>query len=132
MVLDWQKLTELTRGEPLQVEKVRLTQSGIALEGPFSLPPLAQLSFEDQVFVIAFLRTHGSIKEMEALFGVSYPTIKNRLNRISTQFEYVEIQRETGADKTPTTADRRKRILDELEAGKIDASQAVKALKEIK
>ena len=38
---------------------------------------------DDQVFIGAFVRSHGSIKEMERLFGVSYPTIKNRLNRLS-------------------------------------------------
>jgi len=40
---------------------------------------------EDQVFVAAFLRSHGSIKEMEQVFGVSLSTIKARLNRISAQ-----------------------------------------------
>ena len=132
MALDWQKLTELTHGGRIEVERVRLPETGVAIEGPFALPPLAQLSFEDQVFIIAFIRTHGSIKEMEQLFGVSYPTIKNRLNRIASQFEYVEVKRETGPELPATAADHRKRILDDLEHGRIDAAQAVKALKEVK
>ena len=45
---------------------------------------------EDQVFVAAFLKSHGSIKEMEQVFGVSYPTVKARLNRIAGQLEFVE------------------------------------------
>ena len=85
MPQDWQALTRLTSGRPLRIERVRLTDADIAIEGPFELPPLAQLSAEDQVFVAAFVRAHGSIKEMEKLFGVSYPTIKNRLNRIGAQ-----------------------------------------------
>ena len=60
------------------------------IEGQFTLPELARLTLEDQVFVVAFLRSHGTIKDMEQTFGVSYPTIKARLNRISSQLEFVE------------------------------------------
>src|ERR1700744_3006266 len=88
--MDWQELTKLTRGQPFVVERVRLAGSGVAIEGEFELPQLAQLSVEDQVFVTAFVRCHGSIKEMERIFGVSYPTIKSRLNRIAQSLEFVE------------------------------------------
>ena len=54
-------------------------------------PPLARLSGEDQLFLIAFVKSDGSIKEMERIFGISYPTVKNRLNRIAAQLDYVEI-----------------------------------------
>src|SRR6266545_2731897 len=84
---DWKDLTQMTGGAPMLIERVRLPETQVAIEGAFELPPLAQLPFEDQVFVAAFVRSHGSIKEMERLFGVSYPTIKNRLNRISAVLE---------------------------------------------
>ena len=45
---------------------------------------------DDQIFVAAFVRCHGSIKQMEKFFGVSYPTIKNRLNRIASSLEFVD------------------------------------------
>ena len=64
---------------PLVIERVRIPGKEIAIEGAFTLPELARLSLEDQIFVTAFLRSHGSIKEMEQVFGVSYPTIKARL-----------------------------------------------------
>src|SRR6185436_5430333 len=88
---DWQALTELTQGRPIVVERVRLPERGIAIEGAFELPKLAQLAAEDQVFVAAFVRSHGSIKEMEQVFGVSYPTVKARLNRIAAMLEMVEM-----------------------------------------
>ena len=69
---------------------VRLAGSDIAIEGSFELPQLARLAAEDQIFVVAFLRSHGSIKEMERIFGVSYPTIKSRLTRIAESLEFVE------------------------------------------
>src|SRR5271154_5828874 len=88
--LDWQELTKLTQGQPIQVERARIVEKDIVIEGRFELPQLARLNMEDQVFVTAFVRCHGSIKEMEQIFGVSYPTIKSRLNRIAQSLEFVE------------------------------------------
>lgn len=87
---DWQDLTRLTQGAALVVERVRLADTGVAIEGSFALPQLAQLTQQDQVFVAAFVRSHGSIKEMERLFGVSYPTIKSRLERVSKALSFVD------------------------------------------
>ena len=118
MMQSWQELTKLSGGTPLVVERVRLVNSGIAIEGGFDLPPLAQISAEDQVFVVAFLQSHGSIKEMERVFGVSYPTVKNRLNRISGQLEYVE------TDPVPSQFE----ILAQLQRGEITAAEAITGL----
>src|ERR1700686_5471959 len=87
---DWQELTKLTEGRPLVIERVRIPEKDLAIEGLFELPQLARLNLEDQVFIIAFVRSHGSIKEMEQTFGVSYPTIKARLNRIASSLEFVD------------------------------------------
>ena len=115
---DWQALSELTRGRPVVVERVRLTEHDVAIEGAFELPRLAQLSAEDQVFVAAFVRSHGSIKEMEQVFGVSYPTVKARLNRIAATLEFVE------TDPQPGRAD----VLERLARGEITADQAISDL----
>jgi hypothetical protein len=115
---DWQELTRLTQGAPLSVERVRLTDRDVVLEGQFALPQLARLSAEDQVFVAAFLKSHGSIKEMEQVFGVSYPTVKARLNRIAGQLEFVE------TDPKPS----RNEVLDRLARGEISATDAIREL----
>lgn len=119
---DWKELTELTRGKPILVERIRLRETGIAIEGQFELPALAQLSMEDQIFVSAFVKTHGSIKEMEKLFGVSYPTIKNRLNRVSESLGF-------GVPDAPRGSETRLEILARLERGEITAEEAAKELK---
>ena len=75
---DWSKLTEMTGGESVTIERVRTDSSNIAIEGEFRLPPLAKVSGADQIFVAAFLHCHGNIRQMERWFGVSYPTIKNQ------------------------------------------------------
>ena len=116
--LDWNELTRLTDGAPFVVERVRLAGKDIAIEGAFAPPQLARLTAEDQVFVAAFLRSHGSIKEMEQVFGVSYPTIKARLNRIAGALEFVE------TDPTPS----RHEILDRLSRGEITADEAIAVL----
>src|SRR5512136_406293 len=103
MALDWQALTRLSGGVRLEVERVRLVDQDVAIEGRFDLPPLAQLTAEDQVFVAAFVRCHGSIKQMEKYFGVSYPTIKNRLNKIGSQLSFVEIEQGSEIESPPPT-----------------------------
>ena len=118
--MDWQELTELTRGQAFVVERVRLVDSGIAVEGQFEPPQLAQLSVEDQVFVAAFVRSHGSIKEMERTFGVSYPTIKSRLNRIAERLDFVDV------DPAPTGAN----VVDRLRRGEISTEQALAELEQ--
>jgi hypothetical protein len=119
---DWQELTHLTQGQPLTVERVRLTQRDIAIEGSFELPQLARLNLEDQVFITAFVRSHGSIKEMEQTFGVSYPTIKARLNRIAKSLDFV--------DTNP--APSRTEVLDRLKRGEISAQNAIRELEAFK
>ena len=116
--MEWQELTKLTQGQPLVVERVRLTGKGVAIEGAFELPQLARLSAEDQVFVVAFVRSHGSIKEMEQVFGVSYPTIKARLNRIAGSLEFVETNPAPG----------RSEVLERLQRGEISAGEAIAEL----
>ena len=120
--LDWQELTRLTQGQPIVVERVRLTEKGIAIDGGFELPQLARLSLEDQVFITAFVRSHGSIKEMEQVFGVSYPTIKSRLNRIAKSLEFID------TNPTPSRAE----ILDRLQRGEMSADEAVRELEAVK
>lgn len=120
-VKDWKELTTLTQNKSLIVERVRLTENDIAIEGPFELPALAKLTIEDQVFVMAFVGTHGSIKEMEKVFGVSYPTIKGRLNKISEQLQLVDI------NPAPSKAD----ILEKLNRGEITAQQAAEMLRTV-
>ena len=119
---EWQELTRLTQGRPVAVERVRLADGGAAIEGSWELPQLARLAAEDQIFVTAFVRSHGSIKEMERIFGVSYPTIKARLNRIGESLEFV--------DTNPQPS--RVEILQRLRRGEIDADAAIEELEGLK
>jgi hypothetical protein len=119
---DWQELTQLTRGQRIVVERVRLAEKDIAIEGSFELPQLARLSLEDQVFITAFVRSHGSIKEMERVFGVSYPTIKARLTRIAGTLEFVE------TNPNPSKSE----ILERLRRGETTPEDAIREMEALK
>ncbi len=119
MVKDWRELTRITGGDSIIIEKVKLPASDISIEGDFELPPLARLTMEDQVFVAMFVHCHGSIKEMEQIFGVSYPTIKNRLNRIADQLEVIKVD----------TVQAKSDVLAQLERGEITVDEAIRRLK---
>jgi hypothetical protein len=117
---DWQELMRFAAGEPFVVERIRLERRNIMVEGRFAPPPLAAIAPEDQVFVAAFVRSHGSIKDMEQLFGVSYPTVKARLNRIAAALPFVD------ESPPPPPADD---ALARLERGEISVAEALAALK---
>jgi hypothetical protein len=115
---DWHDLTALTGDKPFVVTSVRLADSQIVVQGEFELPVLARLRHEDQVFVGEFVRCHGSIKHMEKAFGVSYTTIKNRLNRITELLRMVQVEQPSQSSD----------VLDLLERGEISAGEAAERL----
>jgi len=119
MVHDWFDLLKISQGEDIIIERVRLKNKDMVIESQFNLPPLSRLNIEDQIFIIAFIRIRGSIKEMETLFGISYPTVKNRLNKIAQQLEFVEVN--------PPAS--RTEILDQLEKGEITVEEAENKLR---
>jgi len=121
---DWHELTDLTGDRRFLVTEVRL-ETGISIQGEFDLPPLARLRYEDQVFVSEFVRSHGSLKDMEKAFGISYPTVKNRLNRIIGQLQLVEVGDGTAVTPSPAPDD----TLDLLERGEISADEAAERIR---
>ncbi len=104
-------------GQPMEIARVECHGCGLAMEGEFEVAPLARLSEQDQVFVHGFLRHHGSIKKMERLFGVSYPTVKNRLNAITAELDH------SYRGPSPHSL-----VLEELARGEISVEQAMEKL----
>ena len=102
---------------PLTVTRMVCPTCSLKLETEFEVPSLARLSLADQVFVVAFVRHHGSIKKMEQLFGISYPTVKNRLRAISREL-----------DRTFEVPSTNSEILDQLARGEISVDDALEQL----
>ncbi len=120
MFHSWKKLTSLTAGKKFLISRITIPEDEIEIEGSFRLPPMAELSMEDQIFAAAFLKTHGSIKQMETIFRISYPTVKNRLNSIADKLDIVDVD----VDIKPPASN----VLDKLEQGEIDVDQALKEM----
>jgi len=75
-------------------------------------------------FIFAFVRNEGKINRMEQELGVSYPTIRNRLHEVIRALGY-----EPGKDETPeVNAEKRSSVIADLEAGRINAEQAMRLL----
>jgi hypothetical protein len=104
-------------GKAMRINRTHCHECDVFLEGEFELSPLAKLSLEDQMFVIAFLRNHGSIKKMESLFGISYPTVKNRLNAIGSQLD-------SSFEAPPSNSV----ILEQLARGEISVEEALERM----
>lgn len=66
----------------MKVKKLVCTQCSTEVDGLFSFPVLASLSSDDQFFIIDFIKTGGSLKEMASKMKLSYPTIRNQLDEI--------------------------------------------------
>ena len=103
--------------QPFKVTRLACPTCNLAMEGQIELSPLDQLSPDDQTFVMAFVRHHGSIKKMEELFGVSYPTVKNRLNAIAARL-----------DKSMQAPSPRAYVLEQLASGEINVDEALEKL----
>ena len=110
----------------LAVSRLWCADCDLAIEGRFDLGSLASLSQEQLAFVITFVRCEGKFTRMEREMGLSYPTLRGRLHEIIRALGY-----EPGAEEpaeAPPDEDARRRILDELDAGHIDAETALRHL----
>jgi hypothetical protein len=95
------------------------------VEGRFTSGQFASLSPEQIEFVITFVRCEGKINRMEQEVGLSYPTIRNRLQEVIRTLGF-----EPGKEEAPEmTEDNRRSILDDLNAGKINADVAMRMLR---
>jgi len=102
---------------PLTVSRMVCPTCNLRLESDFEIPALARLSVEDQIFVAAFVRYHGSIKKMERLFDISYPTVKNRLNAIGREL-----------DRSFEVPSGNSEVLERLARGEITVERALEEL----
>ena len=115
--MDISKARCLDCERPLVVSSMVCPSCDVRVESKFEVSALASLPVEDQLFVVAFVRHHGSIKKMEGLFGISYPTVKNRLNAIAGRLD--------ASFEVPSTNEQ---VLELLSAGEITVDEAVERL----
>ena len=106
---------------PLEVSRLTCPDCAMQIEGRFPLPELMRLERADQEFIAGFVRASGSLKEMGEKLGLSYPTVRNRLDEIIARLE-----------ATPASGQaERRRLLDAVARGQLSVKDAVKRLEEI-
>jgi hypothetical protein len=115
----------VTGGE-LYISELAGDESGITIRGRFELPRYCRLNTEQMAFMEAFLRNRGVISSVERELGISYPTVKSRLDALLETLELApppedEDKRKKTADRA---ADKKRKILEQLERGEISADEA--------
>jgi hypothetical protein len=111
----------------LLVTRLHCPSCDTVIEGSFASTggPLARLTPEQVQFVFTFVRCEGRFNRMEDEMGISYPTIRNRLYEVIRALGFEPGKEDPVVRLTP---DDRRRILEELEQGKINPEQARKML----
>jgi hypothetical protein len=109
----------------LTVVRLHCSSCDTSIEGNFSAGQFSNLTPEQLEFIFTFVRSEGKINRMEQELGVSYPTIRNRLNEVIRALGY-----EPGREEpVEITQERRNSILEDLSAGRITADEATRFLR---
>ena len=109
----------------LTITRLRCEACDTSLDGRFSGGPFAHLTHEQMDFILIFIRCEGKLNRVEVEMGLSYPTLRNRLQEIIRALGY-----EPGKDETPDVSeDRRRQVLEDLDNGKLNADAAMRILR---
>ncbi len=114
-------------GSSLSVAKLKCYKCESELSGNFKLCKFCQLDDEMKEFVEVFIKCRGNIKEVERELGISYPTVRSRLDKAIQALGY-RVDEEPNREKVSLA---RQDILQQLSAGKIGAEEATKLLKQL-
>jgi hypothetical protein len=114
--------------EALQVTRLHCPACHTAIEGDFSLGPFQRLTPEHLAFLGVFVKNRGVIRDVERELGISYPTVRNRLDDLIRALGY-----DVGDEATPAAAgeepEHRRQVLERLSRGELSAEQALRLLK---
>ena len=113
-------------GEPLTITRLHCRACDTTIEGRFFAGRLSQLNPEQLQFVETFLQCEGKIKAVEEKLGISYPTVRSRLNDVRIAMGF-EVSPED--EPTSLSEDDRKHVLEDLAAGRISSDEAVTLLR---
>jgi len=112
--------------ENMSITELKCNHCQTTIKGKFTQGKFSNLSADQLKFVEVFIRSRGNIKEVEREMGISYPTVRNKLDEVIAALGY-RVEDSPDDEK----AEKRKEILDSLEEGEIDSSRAVELLKNI-
>jgi len=120
-------VSDPTNGQDLVITELAGEESGITIRGRFEIPRYARLSEENEQFLETFLRCRGMLNSVEKELGISYPTVKSRLEALLSALELSPVKDETS--KKDKSAEKKAKILEQLERGEITADEAKAKIK---
>ena len=109
----------------LHVTKLACHHCHTKLEGEFEPCKFCSLNSEQKAFLEVFIKSRGNIKEVERELGISYPTVRSRLDNVLEAMGYRLDEPALSAD----VSSRRREILDALAKGDISSDDAVKLIR---
>ena len=114
-------------GGEISVTRIHCMECDSTIEGRFTAGFFAQLTHEQLYFIETFIRCEGKITRMETELGLSYPTIRNRLQEVIRAMGF-----EPGGGDEPAglNGEQRQKVLEELDAGKITVEKAMNLLQD--
>ena len=110
-------------GSDTEVTKISCNECDTHMEGHFQLCKFCRLTSEQKAFADVFIKCRGNIKEVEKELGISYPTVKNKLEEVAAALGYK-------TEPEAVNSGRRKEILDRLNNGEITVEEALSLLKD--
>ena len=116
----------------MKISKLTCTYCPTKIEGEFSSCKFCRLPVEQLIFMEAFIKCRGNIKEVEKELGISYPTVRNRLDSVIEALGYGEGSEAVLEEETVDSEDgslRRQGILEALERGEITAQEATRQMR---
>jgi hypothetical protein len=112
-------------GETLEVTRLHCRSCDTTIDGHFTVGAFDRLSPEQLGFAETFIRNEGKLNRLEIELGLSYPTLRSRLNDLRRAMGYEVGQEEPAA---AIGDEERSRILDDLSVGKLSSAEAVQRL----
>ena len=123
-------------GGPILITECQCQHCQLQMRGEFQLGQFSRLSDEQLTFIRVFLSARGNLTEMERVLGISYPTIRNKLEEINAALEKsgdkkTELLQGNAAAETPVDEERQS-ILQQVSAGRLSAVEALQKLQALK
>ena len=118
----------------LSVTRLRCRACGTSLEGEFSVGRFGRLDRDQMALLESFLRSRGNLKEMERELGISYPTVRNRVDALVRALGLGDAAPtvDEPTEASSSTPGSRLEILERLARGETtaeDAADAIRALR---
>lgn len=112
----------------LDVTRLHCSHCNTGIDGRFSVCKFCQLPQDQKAFAEVFIKCRGNIKEVEKELGISYPTVRSRLETVIESLGY---RSQPVPKDDPETKEKRKAILEELNQGKISSEDAIALLRKM-